>query len=52
MKAPGVYANGHWFKPGSWYERSDEDGPQTVCSRRCIEPVAAKSGKTGVVLPF
>jgi hypothetical protein len=48
----GYYANGHWFKPHSWFERSDEDGPQTACSRRCIETIAAKTGKTPCVLPI
>jgi len=41
-----------WFKPSSWYQRQDEDGPQDACSRECIEKIAKESGKTGVVLPF
>lgn len=41
-----------WFKPRHWYERSDEDGVQTACSRDCIQKVASKSGKTNVVLPI
>lgn len=40
-----------WHKPGSWFQRQDKDGPQDCCSRRCIEIVAEKSGKTAVVLP-
>lgn len=45
--------NGHnWFKPSSWFERSDEDGIQTACSRSCIETIAKGTGKTGVVLPI
>lgn len=53
-KAPGVYykASGIWAKPSSWFERSDDDGVQTVCSRECIEKVAEKTGKTRVVLPI
>lgn len=51
-KAPGEYARGQWFKPSSWFERSDDDGPQTVCSRPCIERVAEKTGKTGLVIPI
>jgi len=52
-KAAGYYGrNGGWFKPHSWFERSDDDGPQTVCSRECIDKVATKSGKTRVVLPI
>lgn len=43
---------GGWFKPDHWYERSDKDGTQTVCSRKCIEELAAKTGKTNVVLPI
>lgn len=41
-----------WFKPGSWFERSDSDGIQTACSRECIDGIAKKSGKTDVVLPL
>jgi hypothetical protein len=54
-KAPGEYfSHGDlaWHKPRSWYERSDDDGPQTACSRECIDIIAEKSGKTGVVLPI
>jgi len=52
-KQVSAYANsmGNWFKPPSWYERSDKDGIQTACSRECIDKIAEKSGKTGVVLP-
>lgn len=48
----GYYAAGNWHKPSDWFERSDEDGAQTACSRGCIETIAAKSGKTAVVLPI
>jgi hypothetical protein len=52
-KAPGVYyKTGTWAKPLSWFERSDDDGVQTVCSRECIAVIAEKSGKTSVVLPI
>lgn len=52
-KAPGYYAkSGYWFKPASWFERSDDDGVQTVCSRECIKTIAEKTGKTSVVLPI
>lgn len=27
--------DGLWFKPRDWYERTDEDGTQTACSREC-----------------
>ena len=47
----GSNYHGQWFKPDSWYERTDEDGTQTACSRNCIETIAAKSGKTSCVLP-
>lgn len=43
---------GGWFKPNSWYERSDGDGSQIACSRECIEKIAKESGKTNCVLPF
>jgi hypothetical protein len=49
---PGYYNGQDWFKPHNWFERSDKDGAQTVCSRPCIETVAKKSGKTAVVLPI
>ena len=38
--------NGTWWKPRHWYERSDEDGIQTACSRECIDKISEKSGKT------
>ena len=45
-------SNGHdWFKPRSWYERSDKDGIQIACSRECIEKIAERTGKTDVILP-
>jgi hypothetical protein len=43
-----------WHKPGAWFQRQDADGArdiQDACSRACIERIAEKSGKTGVVLP-
>lgn len=43
---------GGWFKPHDWYERSDDDGSQIACSRKCIEYIAKASGKTDVVAPF
>lgn len=52
-RAPGeCNKSGDWFKPRSWYERSDEGGMQTACSRECIEKIAEKTGKTKVVLPI
>lgn len=46
----GNFANG-WWKPVHWFQRSDGDGAQIACSRRCIDKVAERSGKTGLVLP-
>jgi len=46
------YAGHVWHKPCSWFERADNDGPQTACSRECIDKIAASSGKTRVVLPI
>ena len=40
-----------WFKPFSWFQRSDEDGIQDACSRECIDKIARATGKTSVVLP-
>ncbi|MBT9132474.1 MAG: hypothetical protein DDT33_00992 [Firmicutes bacterium] len=51
-KAPGEYNGQDWFKPRSWYERSDKDGIQTACSRECIKKIAEKTGKTDLVLPI
>lgn len=52
-RAPAVAgADGHWHKPRDWYERSDKEGIQTAWSRACIDTIAAKSGKTNVVLPI
>lgn len=48
-----AFWNGHdYFKPASWFQRADDDGPQDACSRECIEKIAEKSGKTKVVLPI
>ena len=52
-RAPAVYgASGDAFKPSSWFQRSDEDGPQHACSRACIDVVAKKTGKTDAILPI
>ncbi len=51
-RAPAFHNNRDWFKPRDWFERSDDDGIQTACSRECIEKVAATTNKTGVTLPF
>ena len=46
------YHNGlNWFKPLVWFERSDDDGVQTACSRSCIEKISKETGKTSLVLP-
>ena len=52
VKAPGEFYNHGWHKPATWFERSDEDGPQTACSRRCIETISKRSGKTSLVFPL
>jgi hypothetical protein len=48
----GSNFNGQWFKPDSWFERSDEDGTQTACCRECIKKISEKTGKTSVILPI
>lgn len=48
----GSFAGHNWWKPIHWFERADEDGAQTACSRECIDKIAAKTGKTSVVLPI
>jgi hypothetical protein len=45
------YNGRDYFKPPSWYARSDEEGQQDACCRECIEKVAKKTGKTSLVLP-
>lgn len=40
------------LKPSEWFERSDKDGYQIACSRKCVERVANKSGKTSLVAPI
>ncbi len=52
VKAPMYQRNGNWYKPHHWFERSDDDGIQTACSRPCIDEIAKKSGKSSVVLPI
>ena len=49
---PMIAVNGRWVKPRDWYERSDEEGTQTACSRKCVDKIAEKSGKTSVILPL
>lgn len=52
-EAPGQPGrDGNFHKPDAWFQRSDEDGIQVACSRECIDTIAKKSGKTGVVLPI
>lgn len=51
-QAPMEWAHGNWFKPRSWFERSDEDGIQSACSRECIDKVASSTGKTAVIIPI
>lgn len=48
----GIYSSGSWYKPTTWYERSDGDGVQTACSQECIEKISNQTGKTKVVMPF
>jgi len=43
---------GNAFKPRSWFQRGDDDGTQTACSRACIDKVAGATGKTACVLPI
>lgn len=50
-RASGDSAHGQWYKPIGWFERADEDGIQTACSRACIQRIADKTGKTSTVLP-
>lgn len=45
------YLNG-WWKPSNWFQRSDDEGAQIACSRECIDKVAERTGKTGLVLPI
>lgn len=47
-----VGQDGNWYKPASWYRRSDKDGIQTACSRECIDKIAEKTGKTDIVIPI
>lgn len=44
--------SGDALKPRLWYQRSDDEGVQLACSRRCIKRVAEKTGKTSLVLPI
>jgi hypothetical protein len=44
--------HGQWQKPRLWFQRSDENGIQTACSRECIKKISEKTGKTAVVLPI
>lgn len=43
--------DGNYHKPSSWFQRSDDDGIQLACSRKCIEVIATKTNKTACVLP-
>ena len=50
-EAPAENNGRDWFKPSHWFERSDDSGIQTACSRECIKKIAEKTGKTDLVLP-
>lgn len=48
-----VYRGAHNFsKPNKWFERSDEKGIQTACSRECIDKLAETTGCSKAILPF
>lgn len=51
-EAPADTNQRDWLKPREWYQRADSEGVQDACSRRCIELVAAKTGKTDLVVPI
>ncbi len=51
-KEPAIDQKGSFVKPRDWYQRSDDDGTQIACSMDCVQLVADKSKKTGVVLPI
>ena len=52
-REPGVATRmGRWIKPSHWFERSDNDGIQSACCKKCIDKIAATSGKTSLVLPI
>lgn len=51
-EAAAIWVNYDYHKPGAWFQRADKDGPQDACSRDCIDKIAAKSGKTSVVVPI
>ncbi len=40
-----------YLKPRDWWERTDEDGTQLVCSRKCRAELSRKTGKSDVALP-
>lgn len=52
--APGEFGRGSlgWHKPGHWYMRSDDNGPQIACSRKCIDIASKAAGTSPVVLPI
>ena len=47
-----IEVNGDYVKPRDWFQRSDKEGIQLVCSRECIKAISDKTGKTSVVLPI
>ncbi len=50
---PGFFNRfGDAFKPPDWFIRTDDDGTQVACSRRCIAKVSEKTDKTAVVAPI
>lgn len=51
-RAPAVHNKRDWFKPRSWFQRSDDDGVQDACSRECIDKIAKATGKTRAVIPI
>lgn len=52
-RAAGVPGpHGRWLKPHDWFERSDDEGIQSACSRQCVDKIAEATGKSGLVLPL
>lgn len=41
-----------WHKPRDWYQRSDKNGVELACSRKCIDAISSKSGSSPLVLPI
>jgi len=40
----------NWFRPNDWFERTNDKGIETACSKKCAEIIERKTLKTSFFL--